>query len=98
MPAGCGEGGAGADGDAQTGQLRAVEDVHVDVPVDGGAAEPAQGGVDRGRVEGEAADLAGGEGVALGGVEVPRVDEHDVAIGHRPRPLEIEVGPARPGV
>jgi hypothetical protein len=37
------------------------------------------------RVGGHPADLAGGQGVTLGGVEVPGISEHDIGVDHRPQ-------------
>jgi hypothetical protein len=72
--------GPGPEG-KRAGQLGAVDDVDVEVEVDGGGAELAEGGGDRGGVGGHAADVTGGEGVALGGVEVAGVSEHDSGVG-----------------
>jgi hypothetical protein len=76
--------------------LRAVDDIHVEMQVDRRAAEPAEGGGDRGRVGGHTADLAGVQGVVLGGVEVPGVGEHDTGVGHRPQPERIAEQPGCP--
>jgi hypothetical protein len=69
--------------------LRAVDDIHIEVQVDGRAAQLVQGGGDRGRVGGHAADLADGQGIALGRIEVPGVSEHDGVVGHRPQPKRV---------
>ncbi len=73
------------------------DDIHVNVQVDRHAAKPAQCSSDRGRIGGDAANLAGGEGVALGGVEVPGISEHDVAVGHRPQPERVADRLGAPG-
>ena len=75
-----GKGRPGAGGEARAGQLGAVDDVDVQVEVDRGGAELAKGDGDGGRVGGDAADLAGVEGVALGGVEVTGVGEDDAGV------------------
>jgi hypothetical protein len=90
-----GEGGSGAGGEARAGQLGTVDDIDVEVEVDGGGAELAEGGGDRGGVGGHAADATGGEGVALGGVEIAGVSEHDPVSGTGRRP---SVSSNRPGV
>src|SRR5215472_17854500 len=68
-----GECGAGACGESQPGYLGAVHDVHVHVQVYREVAEPGQRGLEGAGRGWDVPDLAGGEGVAFGGVEVARV-------------------------
>jgi pimeloyl-ACP methyl ester carboxylesterase len=75
------EGGPGAGGEARAGQLRGVDDVDVEMEEDRDGAELAEGGGDRGGIGGHAADLTVREGVALGGIEVAGVGEHDAGFG-----------------
>src|SRR5262245_13365086 len=67
------ERGTGAGGESQPEHLGAVHDVDVHVQVDRPAVEPGQHGPQGGGRGGDVPDLAGGEGVAFGRIEVPRV-------------------------
>ena len=53
------------------------------------SASPGSGASVAAMAIADAAQLAGGQSLALGGIEIPGVDEHDVTIGHRPQPQQV---------